>query len=74
MYAKLWSISSLLCSVGLLGVVAWLYFDPEDDPGLTVDQPEREISDCSAGQAKVITFLFHNRSRHPVQVLGLAPC
>lgn len=74
MLAKLWSIGLVLCGVGLFGVAAWQYFDVEDGPGLTVDDPEREISGCSAGQTKVITFAFHNRARHPVEIIGLAPC
>lgn len=74
MLAKLLSIGLALCGLGLIGMGAWQYFTPEDGPGFTVDEPEREIAGCSAGQTKVITFAFHNRARHPVQVLGLAPC
>ncbi len=64
----------LLCSLGLLGTAAWQYFGPEEAPGLSVDEPEREISGCSVGQTTTITFSFHNRARHPVQIIGLAPC
>lgn len=74
MRAKLLSIALVLCGLGLFSVASWQYFTPDDGPGLTVDEPEREISGCSAGQTKEITFAFRNRSRHPVQVLGLADC
>jgi hypothetical protein len=74
MRTGLWSIGLILCGLGLLAVAAWQYFGLEDDPGLTVDEPEREISGCLVGQTKVITFTFHNRARHPVQIVGLAPC
>jgi hypothetical protein len=74
MRARLWAVGLLLCGMGLLAVAAWQYFIPEDGPGLTVDEPEREISDCLVGQTKVVTFPFHNRARHPVQIIGLAPC
>ncbi len=74
MHARLWVIGFLLCGLMLLGTAAWLYFGPEDGPGLIVDEPEREISGCTAGQTTPITFAFHNRARHPVQIVGLATC
>ncbi len=82
MHVRIWTICLALFGLGLLAVAAWQYFGPTDGPGLAVDQPEREISDCSVGQTKVITFLLQNRARHsvlivgpnPVQIIGLAPC
>lgn len=74
MRSGIWAIGLILCGLGILAVAAWQYFGPEDGPGLTVDEPEREISGCSVGQTKVITFSFHNHARHPVQIVGLAPC
>jgi len=75
MRTRLLAIGLLVCGLGLLGTAAWQYFGPEDCPGLIVDEPEREISDCAAGQITTITFAFHNRARHPVQIVGLlAPC
>lgn len=64
----------LLCGLGMLGAAAWQYFGPEEGPGLIADDPEREISNCSPGQITTLTFAFHNRSRHAVQIIGLAPC
>lgn len=69
-----WSIGFLLCSLGFFGAAAWQYFGPENDPGLIVDEPEREISGCSVGQTMMISYSFHNRARHPIQIIGLAPC
>lgn len=74
MHDRLWAIVLLLCGLGLLGVAAWQYFGPENGPGLIVDEPEREVSGFTVGQTKTITFSFHNRTRHPVQIIGLAPC
>jgi hypothetical protein len=74
MRARLWAIGFLMCGLGLLSAAAWQYFSPEDGPGLVVDEPEREISGCSVGQTSALTFAFHNRARHPVQIIGLAPC
>ncbi|HTU88753.1 MAG TPA: hypothetical protein VMF69_01535 [Gemmataceae bacterium] len=71
---RLWAIGLILFGLGLLAAAAWQYFGPEDGPGLIVDEPERAVSGCSVGQTKAITFSFHNRSRRPVQVIGLAPC
>lgn len=74
MRSRIWSIGFLLSGLGLLGAAAWQYLAPEDGPGLSVDEPEREISTCSTGQISAVTFAFHNHARHPVQILGLAPC
>jgi hypothetical protein len=74
MRTGIWASGLILFGLGLLAVAAWQYFSPDDGPGLTVDETEREISDCSVGQTKVITFPLHNRARHPVQIIGLAPC
>ena len=74
MLARLWAIGLLLCGLGLLGVAAWQYFGQKDGPGLIVDEPEREISGCTVGPTTMIAFSFHNRSRHPVQIVGLAEC
>jgi hypothetical protein len=74
MHVRLWSFGLILCGLGLFAVAAYQYFGPEDGPGLIVDEPEREISGCSVGQTKAIRFSFHNRARHPVRIIGLAPC
>lgn len=74
MRARLWNIGLTLFGLGLLAVAAWQYFGPDDGPGLTVDEPEREISGCWAGQTEEITFAFHNRGRRPVQIIGLENC
>lgn len=74
MHSRLWAVGFLLCGLVLLGTAAWQYFGPEDGPGLIVDEPERVISGCSIGQTSTVTFAFHNRARHPVQIVGLAPC
>lgn len=74
MRTRLSGISLFMCGLGLLAVAAWQYFGPADGPGLIVDEPEREVAHCSVGQTRALTFSFHNRTRHPVQVIGLAPC
>jgi hypothetical protein len=74
MRSGIWGIGLLLFGLGLLALAAWQYLGPEDRPGLIVDEAEREISGCSVGQTKAITFAFHNRASHPIRVIGLAPC
>lgn len=74
MYARLWSLGLIVFGLGLLAVAAWQYFAPVDGPGVSVDEPKREIAGCSAGQTKEIAFSIHNRADRPVQVVGLAPC
>jgi hypothetical protein len=74
MPVRLWTLGLLLCGLAMLAVAAWQYFSPADGPGLIVEGPDREISDCSVGRTTVVTFLLHNRGRRPVQVIGLAPC
>lgn len=74
MYARLCTIGLILLGLTALAGAAWQYFLPDDGPGLIVEGPNREISDCSASQTTVIAFPFHNRSRHPVQIIGLATC
>lgn len=64
----------ILFGLGLLTVAAWQYFGTHDSPGLIVDEPEREIAGCSVGQSRVHTFLFHNRSHHPVRIVGMSLC
>lgn len=70
----IWSIGLILCGLGLLAEAAWQYFGPKNGPGLTVDEPERAISGWSVGQTKQVTFRFHNRTGHPVRIIGLVPC
>lgn len=74
MRAGLWNIGLILFGLGLLAVAAWHYFSPDDGPGLIFEGPDREVSDCTAGQTTVISFPFHNRAHRPVQIIGLAPC
>lgn len=74
MRAGIWSIVLFLCGLGLLAVAGWRYYGPADGPGLIVEEPEREISGCSAGQSKAVSFSFQNRARRPIRIVGLAPC
>jgi hypothetical protein len=73
-HTELWLIGFILLGSVLLAVAAWQYFSPSGSPGLIVDEPDRDVSDYSAGQTTLLTFMFHNRSRRAVQVLGLEPC
>ena len=74
MYARLWPLGLVVFGLGLLAMAAWQYFAPVDGPGVSVDEPKREIAGCSVGQTKEIAFPIHNRADRPVQVVGLAPC
>ncbi len=58
----------------LLGLAAWDYFTPPDGPGVTIDQPERELATVSPGQKIDLSFQVHNKSRQPARVVGLAEC
>lgn len=74
MYARHLNTVLILLGLTALAGAAWQYFSPPDGPGLLVDEPNREITECSAGQTTLIAFPFHNRTSHPVQIIGLAPC
>lgn len=71
---RLGSAGLIFLGLGLLALAAWQYYAPPDGPGVDVDEPTREIADCSVGETKEIVFSIHNRAAHPVQVVGIAPC
>lgn len=73
-YSRLCALGVILIGIGLLALAAWDYFAPGDGPGVFVDEPEREILGCSAGQTSVVIFPIHNPTRHPVWVVGLEEC
>ena len=74
MRVRLYAIGLFLFGFGFVAITVGYYFVSEDGFSLIVEEPERELTDCCPNQTRVISFHFHNRSRHPVQIIGIEPC
>jgi hypothetical protein len=57
----------------LLGAAVYCYFHPEDAPGATIDEPNREFSALAVGGNEV-RFRLHNPTQHAVRVVGYRFC
>jgi hypothetical protein len=68
------SVLFVLCGAILLAFSAFRYFAPADDAWVTVDDPDREVSACTAGRATEVAFRLHNPTGRPAPVIGLAEC
>jgi len=73
MIRRLFSGLLLLGGVILLGVAAWEYRVFSDGPGVTIEDPNREVR-VDAGQPTLVAFHVHNPTRHRVRIVGLAVC
>lgn len=74
MNSRLLSVGFVVLGIALLSVAAYDLLTPADGPGVAIEEPEREVTDCSAGKAREVTFPVHNRTGRPLQVLGLTEC
>lgn len=68
--------SCLLTGLGLLSWAAYDTFGPAEwgEPALDPGATEIEVSGCVVGEKRDIVFRLHNRSTHPVRVLGRTEC
>jgi uncharacterized protein (DUF58 family) len=74
MMSRVLSLVFFVAGLALLGVAVIEYVDRVYSPGVTVDEPEREITDCEAGSTHTITFRIHNPTSRTVRVVGLSQC
>jgi hypothetical protein len=64
----------LLGGLALLGAGGLGCFVAADDPGVTIDEPDREFPAAVAGQELNVAFRIHNPTGHTVRIIGLAEC
>ena len=57
----------------LFAAAGYCYFHPEDAPGATIDDPDREFPALAVGK-NTITFRLHNPTQHPVRIVGYQFC
>jgi hypothetical protein len=60
-------------SVLLFAAAIVAYFWPEDAPGATIDDPNRESLSMAIGQNE-IRFRLSNPTRHRIKVVGFSFC
>jgi hypothetical protein len=57
----------------LMAAAVYCYFHPEDAPGASIDEPDREFPALAVGSNEV-SFRLHNPTQHPVRVVGYRFC
>jgi hypothetical protein len=67
-----WLFCCLGC--GLLLLAGYLYFAPPPGPALEVGATNLELTDCVAGEKRVVVYRLDNRSGRPMRVLGMPGC
>jgi hypothetical protein len=58
----------------LLVVSACLYIDSLPQPDVTIDEPERTLSDVETGKPLTLTFTLNNPRRDTIRIVGLPEC
>lgn len=65
---------SFLVGISLMAWGGYSALAPSPTPVLEAESTDIEVSDGVAGQKREVVIRFHNHSRRPVRVLGLAEC
>ena len=71
-YHLQWGI--MVVGLALLAVGAHQYLSNADSPGVSVDDPNREVQVDSVGQTAIVAFRIHNSGHHSAQVVGFEGC
>ncbi len=67
------ALSGVLLLVGLaaVGLGVFDYWLRSDAPGVTIEEPERELPAVTGGQTTVVSFPIRNPTRHTARIVGL---
>jgi uncharacterized protein (DUF58 family) len=72
--SRILSAGLLLTSFGFFVLAVVTFLAARDAPGVTVEEPERELADVNVGQVITVTFHIRNPTGHGARVVGLSKC
>ncbi len=61
----------LLVGLAAIGLAVFDYWLRSDVPGVTIDEPERELPAVASGQTTLVSFAIRNPTRHTARIVGL---
>jgi hypothetical protein len=74
MLVRVTTATLLATGLSLCCVAGFNYLGQPDAPGVTIEEPDRELKFPSPVSESLVTFQIENRSSHAARVVGLYRC